>query len=282
MTDADYTVKSKVLLAMLDVLKSLSDSVTVKASGEGALSFILAKLSGVTCGAAAQSFDLNVHDYERSSESSSSGVSKFSASLARPKGMAQAVALLNHFCLVAVSTGVASFLVLSPFLDDVFYEPVRVGELAWPVAFECIISYLSLVENHPSQYTLANVMAKLGGQDSIRAAALSRARGLYSAEFFRGPRGEPRDVNDKDAAKGDIYKGKVTDFSHDSKQGCAAHNYGKPHLAAHVKDGVCKYFHGCNQFVTDKGKAGQCLSRDHVRADCNYDASKKCKVPASA
>ena len=183
--DLSYLNKAKGLTSILDVLKGLSDTATshVRAAGEGALSYTLAKLSVVTCGTATQSFDLNVHDYERTPESSSSGTGRFAASLTRPKSFSQAVALLNHFCLVACATGVASFLALSPFLDDVFYEPVRAGELAWPTAFECIISYLSLLENHPSQYTLASVVARLGGQDSIRSAALTRAQGLYAAQL---------------------------------------------------------------------------------------------------
>jgi hypothetical protein len=147
-TAGNYLVLAKGLTAMLDVLKSLTDhngGVSIKAAGEGALSYILAKLSVVTCGTASHSFDLNVHNYERTLEASSStSANKFTASLVRPKSMAQAVALLNHFSLVAVSTGVASFLILSPFLDEIFYEPVRAGELMWPTAFECLISYLSL------------------------------------------------------------------------------------------------------------------------------------------
>ena len=282
-TKDDYQNKSTGLTAILDVLKHLTDSTgtPIKAAGEGALSYILAKLSAVTCGTSSRSFDLNVHAFECHEASSPNHAARFAASLVRPKSMAQAAALLNHFCLVAVATGVASFLSLSPFLDEVFYEPVRAGDLDWPTAFECLVSYLSLLENNPSKYSLANVVSTLGGMDSVRAAALGRAQGIYSAEFFRVPRGEPRDVDDKDYTKnGKKFNGTITDFNHSSKKGCAAHNYGSPHLAKHVKAGMCLFYHGCNQFVTDKGPGGQCLSTKHVRGpDCDYDPAKKCNSP---
>ena len=47
-------------------------------------------------------------------------------------------------------------------------------------------------------------------------------------------------------------------------------------------DGRCMFKHGiCDQFVTDKGKGGQCGSTQHKRPNCDYDSSKKCTRPVA-
>ena len=109
--------------------------------------------------------------------------------------------LIHKFQLVVVSTGLSNLLSLAPFLDDVIYEPIRTGTLAWPVAFELMILYLRKVENNPSEYRLGNVVGKCGAMDMMAKSASVMAEGLYPAKFFRPGRGEPRDVDDKDKDK---------------------------------------------------------------------------------
>ena len=55
--------------------------------------------------------------------------------------------LLNMFIAVSHSTGLANVLALTAFLEDVVYEPLRAGVIVWPVAFECMIIYLRMLES---------------------------------------------------------------------------------------------------------------------------------------
>ena len=43
-------------------------------------------------------------------------------------------------------------------------------------------------------------------------------------------------------------------------------------------EGKCKYDHVCDQWVTDKGPKGRCLSAKHKRGEC--DNPNKCDQPA--
>ena len=150
--------RANALNANLMVLKSLNPSAG-RPGCEGTLLFIMAKLSTVVCVKdGSQSFDLGVEITQpHSSEDADSGSSSastpsrgsLSASMSRPKTYAQLMSLLNLTMLVASATGVASVLALAPFLDDVIYEPLRTGEVPWPVAFELMILYLRMIEKSP-------------------------------------------------------------------------------------------------------------------------------------
>ena len=100
-------------------------------------------------------------------------------------------ALLNSFVLVCSATGIANSLVLTPFLDEVIYEPTRLGVLHWAEAFELLIIYLRMLENEPHLWAMKDIVAKSGALDARRAEAKSTAVRFYPAAFFRGPRGEP-------------------------------------------------------------------------------------------
>ena len=290
-TAANRDDQRSVLKSTMEIVKNLEGTTGLSECGgsEGALSFIMARLSMVCCKSSSQSFDLNVMDVERKEEPSSSGATssgKYSATLFRPKTLEQVCSLLNLFQLVSCTTGVVSLMVISPFLDEVFFEPIRVGEISWPIAFEMVLAYIRLVENHPALYHLGNVLHKTGGIDSKRVAATKLAIGLYPKNVFRGPRVEPRDLSD-DTATDDKEKAKakfvgtVAGFNENSKRGCAAWNLGASHLNKYMSGNKCQFFHGCDQFVTDKGSYGQCLSKDHHRADCDYDPSKRCSKPVT-
>ena len=108
---------------------------------------------------------------------------------------------------------------------------------------------------------------------------------LIRLTFFRPVRGEPRDVTDDKKNDKTVYSGTVKGDNPSAKTGCTAWNDGKPHLAKNVDaNGHCLFRHACCQFVSDKGKGGQCLGTvgdpTHKRKDCPYDASKKLKSPA--
>ena len=249
---------------------------------DGVFLFVLAKLSGNTCGDAG-SFDLcvEISEGEESSNAGFSGSRRFSASMKRPRTPEQMYALLHQFQMVAIATGLTNLMSIGPFLEDVVYEPVRLRVLDWPVAFELMIVYLRMVENDPTQWRLSNVVASSGGMDAKRAEAASIAHGLYPPSLFRRPRGEPRDVSDNNGAKdGKFYKGEVKGDQSSCNKGCTAWNLGNKHLAKHVdaNTGICRFRHACDQYVTDKGSGGQCLG-NHKRGDCTYDTTKKCSQP---
>ena len=286
-TKPDHVSKVAALNAQVAVIKEAVEGSASADGLQGAYTFVLARLSKVICVEGDASFELNVEAAFNptsgdNASSSSSTQSQFSAKLIRPRNFAQVSSLLNLFVLVLCSTGLTTVMLITPFLDELFYEPCRIDELSWWVAFETMLIYLKKIEAHPGRFTFNDVISKVGGLDSNRRLAMQMAEGLYPT-CFRTPRGEPRDVNKdgaKDGAKEKKYEGKVEEFNHTSKRGCAAWNNGNKHLAKYVTQGKCQFFHGCDHFVTDKGPGGQCLSQDHTRANCDYDASKKCKFPA--
>ena len=280
-TTPDATVVKQlergVALCQKAVVRVASADVT-----DGTFLFILAKLSTVVCGNAG-TFDLCVECTDDAETPSTSGAKRFSASLRRPSTMEQMYSLVHQFQLVCVTAGLATVMTMGPFLEEVLYEPLRLGVLEWPVAFELMILYLRMIENEPSRWNIANVVSASGGMDAKRAEASGMAKGLYSAAFFRRPRGEPRDDKHKPGDKpgNEPFKGVLKGHNETGSKGCASWNNGTDHLAKHVdaSSGKCKFRHACNQYVTDKGPGGQCLG-DHRRKDgCDYDDTKKCSQP---
>ena len=283
--------QAKKLESTIKALEVLETSVVDSSHTEGTLLYILFKVSSafsssVQC---STSFDLCL-DCD-SSEGSLKGSSKsFSATLKRPTSSWHCVSVLNAFALCCNALGVATFLTIGPFLEDVFYEPVRSGVVPWPVAFECIILYLRMIEASPGQYTLGDVVHKAGGLDSIRAQAVPIAMANFSASvlssdaaFFRrfGGNPTPKGTSSPSTSGGDVFQGTVRGDAKGAAKGCTSWNLGKPHLAKHVDDaGFCRFKHACDQYVTDKGPAGQCLGA-HKRKDCDYDPSKKSSKPVS-
>ena len=283
----------KMLEVSLTTVRSVSCRVAPGSSITGKYLYILARLSTIVCKEENLKFELSLDETicqecpPEGSSSSSSGLARtYAASLFRPRSLPQMAALLNHFVLVAHATGVASPIVLLPFLDDVVWEPLRIGVLSWPVAFELLLVYLHLVESE-SRWSLSTVFHGSGGVDAKRAEAEAMATGKYPSDAFRthGGKPEPRTrLGDDDKTKGGDapYVGNVQ-HNPNATRGCAAHNNGTPHLKKHVgAGGLCNFFHGCDQYVTDKGPGGQCLSLDHKRKGCTYDASKKCNKPVKA
>ena len=144
-----------------------------------------------------------------------------------------------------------------------FYEPVRSGVVPWPVAFECLILYLRMIEASPGEYTLGDVVHKAGGLDSIRAQAVPIAEANFPASvlsseatFFRrfGGNPMPKGSSSPSPSGSDVFHGSVRGEAKGAAKGCISWNLGKPHLAKHVDEsGFCRFKHACDQFVTDKG-----------------------------
>ena len=274
--DASITIKK--LESAIKTIENIDVRlVSNTSSSEGAHIYILFKLSSVVSSSAKGSTSLDAC-FECDSSESSRPIRSFSASLVRPSSRDHMYSLLNLFCLCCHAMGLSSFLALSPFLEDVIFEPVRDGSVSWPVAFECLVIYLRMIESNPSDYSVSTVYHKAGGIDSIREKARVAAISNFPASCFRTHGANPETGFDAKHDKDAIFKGSISDFNHNSKRACTSWNLGKPHFAKHVQNGKCTFFHGCSQYVSDKGTAGQCLA-DHKRDACQYDAAKKRSSP---
>ena len=286
--DVAYKDKVEQLKTALTVLKSVNPAARSGGITDGAFLYILARLSTVLCGASVQSFDLcvEISDGDGStSDAAPAGTQKrFATALVRPTGVVQLAALLHNFVLVCTATGLANIVALSPFIDEVVFEPLRIGSLTWPVAFELLVLYLRFVENNPDQWNIANVYHGSGGIDAKRREATLAAASQYPAAVLRSAGGHAAAATGAatggghDApAGGDTkwYKGEPKSDTPSSTMGCSAWNSGGKHKASAVKGDICQYKHVCNQWVTDRGKNGQCHG-SHKRDACTYDPTKKC------
>ena len=275
--DAAGEACAKKLESTLKALDVMELKVVDSPPSEGALLYILFKVSAAFASQAegSTSFDLCL-DCDGSDDNKASHKS-FSATLVRPSSHWHCVSILNAFALCCNALGVATFLTCGPFFEDIFYEPVRSGVITWPVAFECIILYLRMIEASPDVYTLGNVVHRAGGLDAIRSQATTLASSHFPSSvlspgsaFFRGLGGIP-----KPGEANGVYAGTIRGDNKSSSKGCVSWNLGKPHQAKHVDDsGMCRFRHACDQFVSDKGPGGQCLG-SHKRKDCDYDPAKR-------
>ena len=276
-TDPNATLIKQLERGISMVQKATTKVVAAEVT-DGTFLYVLAKLSSVF--SSTGTFDLCVACDDE--DAPKGGTQRFAASLKRPTSPEQMFALLHQFQMVCVTAGLTTIMAMGPFLDEVVYEPLRVGVLDWPVAFELMIVYLRMVENEPSRFSIATVVGVAGGMDAKRAEATNIAKGLYAASCFRRPRGEPRGVEDEKDKKGKgVFKGDIKGHNETGERGCAAWNNGNAHLSKHIDPTTnkCKFRHACNQFVTDKGPGGQCLGNHRRKDGCDYDESKKCSQP---
>ena len=260
---------------------------------EGAMIFVLFKLSHFFSEAAAGSStaELLTGDFATTSESDAKATASgksYTARLKRPQSLASMMSLLNMFVAVCHATSIAGVLAMTAFLDDVVYEPVRLGVIPWPVGFECLLIYLRMLESQAQHqiYTLANIVSRAGGMDAIRAEAATVAHSLYPAAFFRGVAGNANPSGGKPPSESVLgeahFKGRVKGNNPKSKTLCVAYNNGTPHLAKHVDaNGFCVYRHACNQFVANKGADGRCEGAHPRCQGCDYEEAQKL-TPAQA
>jgi hypothetical protein len=171
--------------------KSLTDS---SSSVEGALLFTLFKLSTAFCSKSSSSVCFDCSSSDGVGDSSLPSTSKsFSAQLVRPPSEGHMGSLLNMFTATCHSMGLSNVLAITTMMEDVIYEPLRSGALDWPVAFECFVIYLRMLEAQgaSASYTVVDIFHKAGGIDAVRAEAARIARVHYPAAFFRTHGGNP-------------------------------------------------------------------------------------------
>ena len=262
--------------ALESVPKPLNNS---SSSVEGARLYVLFKLSSAICTTRRSTvcFDCDTPEESDATKTTSKA---YSAQMVRPSSEYQMFSLLNLFVAVCHATGLSNVLAITAFLEDVVYEPVRAGILSWPVAFECVVIYLRMLEaqGSDSNYSLSNIHSRAGGIDAVRSEATAVAKDLYPASCFRTHGGMPLEKTKlekpKDALGGSEFKGQVKGDTPGAKFCCIAWNRGAPHLAKHVSaDGICKFKHACSRRVKDKGPGGRCLG-NHTADKCDYDPAQ--------
>ena len=256
--DADDMTRLK---SAIDLLKSKGDA-TISGPG-GQLSFILAKVSGH----ASPANLLRLH-----SPTSRASGSELTAKLVRPTTQQDFFELVFLFVWAIVAFGIVEFPTAMQIIDDLVFRPLReLADFDWHTSYQLLLVYISEIENDPTRTLhLGNVYSR-GKHDSL----LSKAKA--AAVFFRTRGGTPRGAtpstsSDNDSSTTKTWNGKWTTGA---PRVCYAYNTGKPHQAANLRaDGTCMHDHVCMQFVSDKGKGGQCRGK-HAWTECTYDASKK-------
>ena len=113
--------------------------------------------------------------------------------------------------------------------------------------------------------------------NTVYEEAMESAKYFYPAIFRAHPGKGEDDVCAVAGAsdEGEIkYNGKWTRGAGP----CSAYNTGGKHgKRVLTAEGKCKYDHVCDQWVSDKGPKGRCLSAEHERGEC--DNPSKCAQP---
>lgn len=205
------------------------------------------------------------------------------SALVRPKTSIQLSEFLLNWIMIVHATGLANALVAGAFVREVVYEGMSITGLSWQVAHELFLVYLFEVERGIHRgLSLCNVFAQ-GSQDTNVRTATRNALLEYGegADKVLPAQLATNVALAKEKIRGDTvtWNGKSTS----SAQKCCKVYNGAPG-ATHAKadlgpDGKCKHKHGCDKWVTDKGKFGRCESTSHTRQNCNN--TNACDDPIS-
>lgn len=187
------------------------------------------------------------------------------AKIVRPKTMADFFHMLHIFVWVVASVGLAHFTNAMTFVYEAVHTKMRDLKISWQVAHELFLIYLKAIENDQRRLLHLGDVVASGNTDTYVLEARNNAEA-----FFRTVGGNPSASSPSSVE----WNGK---FNKSATKLCIAFNRGKPctHLDA---DGTCKFSHRCMQWVSDKGKRGQCLG-DHPFCKCTYDPAKKLDEP---
>jgi hypothetical protein len=202
------------------------------------------------------------------------------SALVRPKTPVQLSEFLLNWIMIVHATGLANALIAGAFVREVVYEGMSITGLSWQVAHELFLVYLFEVERGISRgVSLCNVCAQ-GSQDTnvrtaTRNALLEYGEGADKPTAFLSATGGKEKIRSDTVT----WNGRSTP----SAQKCCKVYNGAPG-ATHAKadltaEGKCKHKHGCDKWVTDKGKFGRCESTSHTRQNCNN--TNACDDPIS-
>ena len=213
-------------------------------------------LAGKIGSRASDSVCLSVDD---SSASTSSTASRLTEKMTRSTSEAAFCERMTIFSALAHGLGIANTLASVRFFKDVAYDLMLRDRLAWQVAQELVMVYLSDVDNSAS-LTIGNIFES-GAQDNRLARAKTSASKHHPGlDIFRAVRDSTKELK-----TGVKYNGKCTNTS---DKFCISFNVGGDHSAKHLHaDGACKFKHKCDSYVTGAGPDARC-GGDHSRKDC--------------
>ena len=259
---ASTTEQAEIRLT-IDTLKMIAsvepdhDSTKRSSVGEavGVLMMLWA-LAGKIGSRASDSVCLSVDD---SSASTSSTASRLTEKMTRSTSEAAFCERMTIFSALAHGLGIANTLASVRFFKDVAYDLMLRDRLAWQVAQELVMVYLSDVDNSAS-LTIGNIFES-GAQDNRLARAKTSASKHHPGlDIFRAVRDSTKELK-----TGVKYNGKCTNTS---DKFCISFNVGGDHSAKHLHaDGACKFKHKCDSYVTGAGPDARC-GGDHSRKDC--------------
>ena len=256
--DATEEVDILKIRGSIDALKLVQESVVEMT--QGVYGFLWAKVSNVIMKRGNAVHRLSVGVKARASE--------LTVSLMRPSTEFEFCDMLHYYTMVLVGLGLASYWVVSRFLDDVVWSARRTSSESWQAVHELLVLYVYEIDRDPSSSVTMGTVFRRGGQDTMLAEARRNV-----VMFFR-TRGEKPQPLDGGVCLPCEPTGK---FNTDTQKLCVDYNAGRPCKRLDAA-GNCLFNHACNQFVSDKGPSGMCRGL-HARTDCSYDTAKRLSKP---
>ena len=205
--------------------------------------------------------------------SETQGTSSTAATLAaielkRPKTLNDFLHSLTIWQSVLSAVGLASAVVLGPFLSDVVHGPM--SDYGWEVALEHFLLYLQKIDSGCG-WALATATSQ-GSQDTFLNKAIKAAPSPKDPSPSRQLGSDPSGGKPEGAKV--KFNGKSS--SDPNARPCAAYNTGSEHRRLN-SDGSCPFRHVCDQWVSNKGPGGKCLMA-HARMTCTNAAKVTDKV----
>ena len=168
--DATDAIEVSKIKGAMDSLRLVSD--TLASSATGVYVFIWTKISTVM-----DKRGSGVAKIEFNSEKSKA--QSLTATLVRPKTETQFLEMTHYFIMVIVGLGIAGYVTVAKFCDDVVWGALRMGE-SWKVSFELTMVYLKLIDSDTTRTLHLGNAYRRGGQDTLLVEARRNA-----AAFFR-------------------------------------------------------------------------------------------------
>ena len=176
--------KAHMTIKTLASLPESSVKPHASAPTQGVYRFIFARISYyVTSGTCAAFFLSGVAAVQEATTAPGS----HSARLHHPKTATEFFEMLNLWIWVMHAAGVVDVLVLTAFLQDVVYVPMRREGYSWMIAYGLFHVYLAAVEEQPERMLrLDTVYHVMGGMDSKVQAAKTLAAECFGSLFETG------------------------------------------------------------------------------------------------
>ena len=186
---------------------------------------------------------------------------------------------LQLFILYGVQLAIFPCAAMSEFLLYVVHDTINKRGRPWQFAQELMLVMLKRIDDAGDlkKLNLLNIVNE-AHLNTVYEEAMESAKYFYPAIFRAYPGKGEDDVCPLAGAPVEAeikYNGKWTRGAGP----CSAFNTGGKHgKRVLTAEGKCKYDHVCDQWVTDKGPKGRCLSAKHKRGEC--DNPNKCDQPA--